>query len=62
MAFVGFLVIGMMIAMGSVLLKKIKQGLSEYQTSNADDIQQQIEIANTDSEAAIKPADEWIDK
>ena len=62
LSFIGFLVLGMMIAMGSVLLKKIKQGLSEYQTTIADDIQPQIEIANTDGEAGIEPADEWIDK
>lgn len=62
MAFVGFLVLGTMIAMGSVLLGKIKQGLSEYQLDVGQALENDLPPKDTNSEAKLSPADEWIDK
>jgi hypothetical protein len=62
LTFIAFVVLGTMIAMGSVLLRKIKAGLNEYQEQTSQHIEQDLQNLKNTTEAGIQSSDEWIDK
>lgn len=62
LTFIAFVVIGTMAAMGSVLLRKIKAGLREYQIETKQHIENDIKTLETHNEKGINLSEEWIDK